>query len=229
VVEWKIQEDEFNQVWEKRRNPPIIESGVENGWSKGRINYLTFLIRIKNIDIIKKIQRIQTDLSKFPCIDPFPPQYFHITVKGTGCFLVNERKNPDEYTKDEIPELLDKAEKVFEDTKPFNVYLKNLNDFVAAIVIEAHDGGVIREINTKLIELPGVLTMDHDGSQFLPHMSICQFKSTERYFELISRLEEIREQDLGRIMVDSIELINARAFEGRYPVFSSMKEFRLGS
>jgi hypothetical protein len=156
-LDWRRQEEEFNQVWATCNQPPYVTySWVDNEWAKGRTNYLTFLIRVRESRIIERIKNIQGMLSDYNCIDPFPDKYLHITVKELNCFLVSEKHFTDEYTVEELPEIVRGAKEKFKLFKPFELKLKNLNNFKSTVCVEAHDGGVIKSINGALLQIPGV-------------------------------------------------------------------------
>lgn len=216
-------------MWAKRRQEPIVTgSWVDNDWAKGRTRYLTFLVRVTDRRIVRAVKETQSALTGFPCIDPFPEDYLHVTVKETGCFLVEEKKAPDEYTRDELPGLTRAAREILGDYKPFNVRLENLNNFKSTVCVQCHDEGVIREINGAMLEIPGIMRLRNDSPLFLPHLSIAQYKSVDGYRQLIEYLEERRETCFGALRVESVELVIAELPErGRYPKLRLVEEFRL--
>lgn len=223
------QSEEFNRVWAKRRQEPVVTgSWVDNDWAKGRTLYLTFLVRVTDGKIIEAVEETQSALTGFPCVDPFPANYFHLTVKETGCFLVEEKKALDEYTWEELPDLIEAARETLGGFKPFNVRLENLNNFKSTVCIQCHDGGVIRDMNRAMLEIPGIMKLRNDSPRFLPHLSIAQYKSVEGYRRLIEYLEKHRETYFGALRVGSIELAMAELPKrGRYPKLRPIEEFRL--
>jgi 2'-5' RNA ligase len=222
--------DRFNSTWEERLRPPkITENWVYNDeWAKGRTQYITFLIRIKESTIIEQVSRIQENLLQFPCVDPFPSEYLHITVKGTGKFLVGNKKNNDEIQSEELPKLISDAEIVLSSFSPFTVSLSNINCFTEVLCIEVYDEGVIREVNRTLSRVNGINKTKYDYPRFLPHMSISQFKCSEGYDDLIDYLEDARDVELGTTLIDEIELVKALLpKEGRYPRLETLHRFKL--
>ena len=190
-IDWLKQADEFNKIWEKRYQPPYVrDSWINNEWAKGRTNYLTFLARVRDKQIIDSIKKIQTELADYRCADTFPEKYLHITIKELNCFLVSEKRFPDEYTEEELPRLIKAAKEKLYPFKQFILRLENLNNFKSTVCIQAHDGGVIRNINRALLQIPSVYKLQNDYPRFLPHVSIAQYKSIEDYERLIKYLEE---------------------------------------
>jgi len=228
-LDYESQTKEFDAIWEQRyQSPFILESWTDNDWSKGRTKYLTFLIKINDQSIKKQITVVQEKLAEYRCIDPFPLDYLHLTVKEIGLFLVEEKTAADdEITRAELGLLIDKAGKIIKQYESFEINLERLNNFKAVVCVEGHDGGVIREINKNLGEKLRLKSLIHDPV-FLPHMSITQYKSTEDYQELIQYLEKERDTSIGTLIVDNVELVTAHLpISGKYPRIEILEEFPL--
>ena len=227
-LDYESQTKEFDAIWEQRyQSPFILESWTDNDWSKGRTKYLTFLIKINDQSIKKQVTIVQEKLAEYRCIDPFPLDYLHLTVKEIGLFLVEEKTADDEITRAELGLLIDKAGKIIKQYESFEINLERLNNFKAVVCVEGHDGGVIREINKNLGEKLRLKSLIHDPG-FLPHMSITQYKSTEDYQELIQYLEKERDTSIGTVIVDNVELVTAHLpVSGKYPRIEILEEFPL--
>ena len=219
----------YQRLWEMRKQPPIVtESWVDSDWARGRTDYITFLIRVEISEIVEKAQIVQDGFRDFRCADPFPTEYLHLTVKETGCFLVDEKERDDEITGEGINQLIESANEALDGMKEFKVEIRNINHFRSNIVAEAHDGGEIREMNRRLMSLDGVKAMNYDYPSFLPHMSLCQFKGLDDYTGLIGYLEGNRETSLGEFMVNNVELVKAiLPVKKRYPTLETIHRFRL--
>ncbi|HHL41617.1 MAG TPA: hypothetical protein ENJ36_03020, partial [Candidatus Bathyarchaeota archaeon] len=128
-LDYESQTREFDAVWEQRyQSPFILESWTDNDWSKGRTKYLTFLIKINDQSIKKQITVVQEKLAEYRCIDPFPLDYLHLTVKEIGLFLVEEKTAADdEITRAELGLLIDKAGKIIKQYESFEINLERLN------------------------------------------------------------------------------------------------------
>ena len=227
-LDFKSQTAEFNEIWSKRYQDPVItENWIETDWAKGRTEYLTFLIRVNNNDVVEKILEIQEELINYSCVDVAPERYLHITVKETGCFLVNEKKDIDELERCELENLVNQVGNLLQNFNPFKVRLSKLNNFKSAVVLEGHDGGVIRGINRALLNVNRIRKLYHDPF-FLPHVSIALYKSSNQYKDLLKLLEEKRETHLPSLWVESIELVIAHLPKHeRFPKLESVKEFKL--
>jgi 2'-5' RNA ligase len=222
------QEAKFNKVWERRSEPPYVtKSWVDNDWAKGRTDWLTFLIRVKDRNIINQIQKVQNELTRFECIEIFPEEYFHITIKELA-FLVKEKQHPDEITQEKLPTLIMSVQEKIRDFKPFEIELVNLNNFKSTVCVEGHDGEVINNINGTILAIDGVQKYKHDYPGFLPHLSVAQYKNKEDYEQLIEYLEYSRKKHIGPLIVDTFELVIAELpIKGRFPILMPLKTFHL--
>lgn len=220
----------YQRLWKMRSQAPIVtENWANSEWARGRTDYITFLIRVETPEIITAAQKVQEGLMAFSSADPYPSVYLHLTVKETGCFLVNEKESEDEITLEELTKLVESAREALDGLEGFTVNVQNLNHFRSNIVAEAHDGGEIREMNRRLLGLEGVQKMGYDYPSFLPHMSLCQFKGAEEHDRLVGYLEENRETILGEFRVESVDLVKAiLPVKERYPVLETIHTFRLG-
>jgi len=219
----------YQRLWQMRSQAPIVtESWANSEWARGRTDYITFLIKVEAPEIITAAQKAQEGLRAFSCADPYPAEYLHLTVKETGCFLVDEKESEDEITREEITKLVESAREALGTQEGFTVNVQNLNHFRSNIVAEAHDGGEIREMNRRLMGLEGVQKMGYDYPSFLPHMSMCQFKETDDHDQLVEYLEKNRETALGGLKVDRLSLVKAvLPVEERYPVLEVLDTITL--
>jgi len=220
-------ESRFSDVWRERNRiqPEITNDWVDNDWAKGRNQYLTFLIRIKDEKLIGKIIESQDKLSTIPCIDPFPKDYLHITVKGCG-FLAKSEKHEDDILIKNLQKIVSQAKEILQTFYKFNAVLSKLNIFSEVVLIEVHDEGKIGELNKGLQPIPEIKKTRFDYPNLLPHISIAQFQNDQELNRLISYLEKLRETEFGELTVNYIELVNAH-LSGRYPTLKTIHAFRL--
>jgi 2'-5' RNA ligase len=220
-------ESRFADVWRERNRiqPEIMNDWVDNDWAKGRNQFLTFLIKIKDEKLIAKMIEIQDKLSTISCVNPFPKDYFHITVKGCG-FLVQSEILEDDIPTENLQKIVSQAKEVLHTFHKFNLILSKLNIFSEVVLIEAHDGGRIGELNKGLQAIPEIKKMKFDYPNFLPHISIARFQNNQEFTRLISYLEELRETEFGELTVNYIELVNAH-LSGRYLTLKTIHALEL--
>ncbi len=208
--------------------PKIVEKNwVEsyNEWARGRDQYLTFLVRVKDDSMVKRIAEIQNKLSTNPCVDPFPKEYLHITVKGCG-FLAESERFEDDISRENLERIISQAKETLQTHSEFDVFLSKLNILPEVVLVEIHDKGRIGVINRELQSIQEIRKMDYDYPRFLPHISISQFKSQQEFNELVSQLERLRNTEFGELTVNSIELVSAN-LSRKYPTLKTIHSFKL--
>jgi 2'-5' RNA ligase len=207
-------EGRFADIWgERHRIQPTINDWADNDWAKGRNQLLTFHIRIRDEKLIRRINEIQDKLSAIPCCDPFPKDYFHITVKSCG-FLAKSREHEDDIPIENLQKIVSQAKGILQPFHKFNAVLSKLNILSDVALVEVHDKGKIGELNKGLQTIPEIRKMKFDYPNFLPHVSIAQFRNNQEFTGLISHVEKLRETEFGELTVSHVELVNAHCPEG---------------
>jgi len=217
----------FTDAWEKRKNVQlnVTKYWIDSDWTKGRNQFLTFLVKIRDEELIEKIAGIQRKLSTVSCVAPFPKDYFHISVTGLG-FLVKTEEHEDDILIDSLQRIINQAEEVLQRFSKFKVFLSKLNIFPDVVFVEVHDGGKIEEIFRRLQAIPEIAKRTFDYPSFLPHISIMHFLENRDCTRLIDHLEKLRGTEFGKITVNSIELVNAHLLK-KYPKLNTIHTFEL--
>jgi len=217
----------FTDVWERRKNIQlnVTKYWIDNDWTKGRRQYLTFHVRIKDEELIEKIVEVQSRLSTISCVAQFPKDYFHISVSGLG-FLAKSEEYEDDILIENLQRIINQAKEVLQPFSRFDVFLSRLNIFPDVVFVEVHDGGRIEQIFRRLQAIPEVRKRKFGYPNFLPHISIMRFRKDEDFTRLISYLEELRDTEFGKMTVNSIELVNAQLFK-KCPKLNTVHTFEL--
>jgi len=217
----------FTDVWERRKNVQlnVTKYWLDDDWTKGRNQYLTFHVRIRDEELIEKIVEIQSRLSTISCVAPFPKDYFHISVAGLG-FLAESEEYEDDILIENLQRIINQAKEVFQPFSKFDIFLSRLNIFPDVVFVEVHDGGRIEAIFRRLQAIPEIRKKKFDYPSFLPHISIMHFQKNENFTRLINYLEKLRDTEFGKMTVNSIELVNAHLFE-KYPKLNTVHTFEL--
>lgn len=203
----------------------VTKYWMDSHWTKGRTHYLTFVVRIRDEELIGKIARIQSELSTISCVAPFPKDYFHISVAGLG-FLAESEEYDDDILVGNLQRIVEQAKEALYSLHRFDVFLSKLNIFPDVIFVEVHDGGKIGEIFRRLRKIPEIGKRAFDFPSFLPHISIMHFQEKEDLTKLIGHLEKLRDMEFGRMTIQSVELVNAHLPE-MYPRLSTIYTFEL--
>jgi len=217
----------FSDVWRRRKNVQlnVTKYWVDDDWTRGRSQYLTFHVRIKDEELIEKIVEIQSRLSTISCVAPFPKDYFHISVAGLG-FLAESEEYEDDILIENLQRIINQAGEVFQQFSKFEVLLSRLNIFPDVIFVEVHDAGRIEEIYRRLQAIPEIRNRKSAYPSLLPHISIMHFQKNEDFIRLISCLEKLRNTEFGKMTVNSIELVNAHLSQ-KYPKLNTIQRFEL--
>ena len=220
-------DDRFTDVWERRKNVQlnVKKYWVDNEWTKGRNQYLTFLVRIRDAGLIEKIVEIQSGLSTISCVAIFPKDYFHISVAGLG-FLAKSEEYEDDIWVENLQRIINQAKEVLQPISKFDVFLSKLNIFPDVVFMEVHDRGKIEEVFRRLQAIPEIRKRKFDYPSFLPHISIMHFQKNNDFTKLISHLEKLRDTEFGKMTVSSVELVNAHLFK-EYPKLNTIHTFSL--
>lgn len=200
-----------------------------SGWAQGRAQYLTLLARIEDAPAREYIARVVERIADIPGVELFPDWYWHITIKGAG-FQVIKRGHDDDVLREDVPKLGGRAKGVFDSTPAFDVQLGPANAFPEVVIIEVHDEGAVRALNTRLLqEVEGIGRYPFDGAKFLPHVSIARFTSGEGLSALKERLAALRKDGAGpRFQVRRVELVKVWVSED-VPEFDTLATYALAS
>lgn len=217
----------FTDVWERRENVQlnVTKYWVDNDWTKGRSQYLTFHVRIRDEELIENIVEIQSRLSASSCVAPFPKDYFHISVAGLG-FLAKSEEYEDDILIENLQGIINQAKEILQTFSKFEVVLSKLNIFPDVVFVEVHDRGKIEEIFRRLQAIPEIGKRKFDYPSFLPHISIMHFQKNKDFTKPTSYLEKLRDTEFGKMAVNSIELVNAHLFK-KYPQLNTIHTFEL--
>ena len=219
--------DRFTDVWERRKNIQlnVTKYWIDDDWTKGRSQYLTFHVRIRDEELIENIVEIQSRLSANVCVAPFPQDYFHISVAGLG-FLAKSEEYEDDILVENLQRIINQAKEVLQQFSRFDVFLSKLNIFPDVVFVEVQDGGQIEKMFRGLQAIPEIRKRKFDYPSFLPHVSIMHFQKKKDFTRLISYLEKLRDTEFEKMTVNSIELVNAHLFK-KYPKLNTIHTFEL--
>jgi len=189
---------DFGSAWERflhLEELRLLEETQEAEWTRGRTEYLAFLITVSDEATREYIMRTLARIEGIPGVDPYPERYWHVTIKGVG-FLVDAPTQDDEVSAGDAERMAEAARPVLDGAAPFEVRTGPVSAFPEVVILEVHDGGRVRALNTELLEsAPGLMRYPIDGEVFLPHISIARFSSNEGLGELKEALASLRESE----------------------------------
>jgi len=203
----------FDEAWQRFQaldSLAIAGDTSEWGWSRGRAQYLTFLVRVEDTAALDHLSRVAERLAAIPGVEPFPEAYWHVTVKGAG-FQVIKRSLDDDILRQDVPRIAGKARALFASEEAFDAQLGLANAFAGVVFVEVLDGGRLRSLNDAACAgLPDVPAYPFDGAAFLPHVSVARFTSDEGLAQLWETLASLRGEGPGPpLPVRRVEFVKA--------------------
>jgi 2'-5' RNA ligase len=220
----------FDDAWRQfLASPSVRLDDLERaGRAGGRAQLLVFLVRVSDERAVERLLRVRDALDGIPGVDPFPQEYWHVTVKLCG-FQVIRRTREDDVLRDQIPLLLGQAAGALRREEAFEVELGRVNAFPSAVFVEVDDGGRLGRLNHALTEaLPSVHRYDVDGDGYLPHVTAARFTGQEGLAELKERLTRLHEERGGSLFVQQVDFVRVWLTE-EYPGFDTVRSFPLAA
>ena len=220
----------FDDAWARfQRRDALRLAGdtLEWEWTRGRAQYLTFLVRMDDPAVRTHLASLIERIAGIAGIEPYPEPYWHVTVKEVG-FQVIKRSRDDEILRGDVARLAGKARAILTGQPPYRASLGLANGFAGVVFVELIDGGdtdrLHRLLRDELSELPSAAV---DASAFLPHVSIARFTSNEGLDELKAVLGTLRQEPPGPSFTTSrVELIKAWLSE-EMPEFETLATYTL--
>jgi 2'-5' RNA ligase len=221
---------DFEQAWSRflsLRSLRLVQDTLEWEWSRGRTDYLAFLVVIGDREAQQHLSSIAGRISDIPGVELYPPSYWHITIKGAG-FVVDHPSRPDDISEEQLGEMVQAARDVFEKTPAFDVQIGLPSAFPEVAHLEVLDGGRVRELNSRLLErVPWLPRYPWDGPNWLSHISIARFTSSEGLDLLKERLTDLRRDPPGpSFRIREVQAIRARLAEAT-PVLNVIATYPL--
>jgi 2'-5' RNA ligase len=222
----------FDDAWasfQQRDSLRLAGDTLEWAWTRGRAQYLTFLVRVEDATAREHIARAQERIAGIPGVEPYPDWYWHITVKGAG-FQVIKRTHDDDVLRQDVPRIAAKARATLTREPAFDAQLGLANGFAEVVFLEAWDGGRTRQLNQRLCDaLPELPRYPIDGGVLLPHVSIARFTSNEGLAPLKQALADLRSDGPGpSFQVRRVEFVKVWLSEA-IPEFDTLATYSLAA
>ncbi len=220
----------FDDAWaqfQRRESLRLAGDTLESEWSRGRAQYLTFLVRMDEPAVRDHLAAVIERIAGIPGIEPYPEDYWHVTVKGAG-FQVVKRTRDDEILRGDVSRMAGKARALLTKQAPYRATLGLANGFGDVVFVEVGDGGGTAALNGLLLEGLDELTgAPIDAAGFLPHISVARFRSNEGLAQLKETLASLRKEPPGpQFTVQRVELVRAWLSEDA-PDFETLASYAL--
>ena len=221
----------FEDAWERFQALDSLRLSEETEWewSRGRAQMLVFIIRMEEPAVRRYAADVLERLSNIPGVEPYPAEYWHVTVKVAG-FQVIKRTHEDDVLRENVGRLGRKAAEVLSQQTAYEATVSLPNAFPEVIYLELHDDGKTRELNNALTNgIEQLISYPIDGEAFLAHMSIARFTSNEGLGQLKDTLAELRSERPGpAFQVRRVDFVKAWLSD-EVPEFQTLASLRLGA
>ena len=205
----------------------LVPDTLEAEWSRGRDTYLAFLIPIVDAAVASHLRKLAHAVEEIPGVEPYPEDYWHITIKGIG-FEGENAKSPDDVSRSAARSVAESARAIFAKQRPFEPRMGLAAAFPEVVFAEVWDAPPVRELNEKMLKaIPDLVRYPFDGSHFLPHVSIARFTSNDGLTQLKEMVGGLREEGPGPpFPVEEVSLVRAHLSE-RAPTLETIETYRL--
>ncbi len=190
---------------------------------------LVFLIRMEDPSVREYAANVLERLSNIPGIEPYPEEYWHITVKAAG-FQVIKRVREDDVLRKDVGSLGKEAAEVLSGQTAYEARIGLPNGFPEVVFLEVRDDGRTRDLNRALASgVEDLISYPIDGDAFLPHLSIARFTSNEGLAQLKGTLAELRGEAPGPpFQIRRVDFVKAWLSE-ETPEFETLASLRLAA
>ncbi len=222
----------FEDAWEQFQaldSLRLVSEATEWEWVHGRAQMLVFLIRVEDRAVRDYAGHILERLAGIPGIEPYPEEYWHLTVKAAG-FQVIKRTRDDDVLREDVGRLGRDAVRVLSALPAYEAQIGLPNAFAEVAYLEVLDGDKTRGLNDAVADgVPGVARYPIDGESFLPHMSIARFTSNDGLDQLKATLAELRSEEPGpAFQIRRIDFVKAWLSD-EVPEFETLAGISLAS
>lgn len=221
---------EFDAAWAQFKTLGalrLVPDTLESEWSRGRDTYLAFLTPVDDPAVVGYLRGVARAIEGIPGVEPYPEDYWHITVKGIG-FEARTSAQPEDVSASQVAGVAEAARDVFAGQPAFETQIGLVGAFPEVLLAEVWGSAAVRALNIRLIEtVPGVVRYPFDGGNFLPHISIARFTSNDGLAQLKEIISSLRDGPAGpAFIIREVHLIRARLSE-RTPSFETIEIFPL--
>jgi 2'-5' RNA ligase len=230
-MEMDTLQREFDDAWvgfQSLDSLRLLPDTLESEWMRGRDRYLAFLCPVTDPAVVGHLRDALRSLEGIPGVEPYPEDYWHITVKGIG-FEVEAPAQPDDVAQTEVAGIAGAAREIFAAQPAFDVGIGHLSAFPEGVFAEVRGSIPVRDLNRRVLEaMPGLVRYPFDGETFLPHVSVARFTSNEGLPELKETIGRLRDAPPGPMFrIAEVQLVRARLSE-RAPTLEAIETYLLG-
>jgi len=225
-------QSEFDAAWaacQDLNSLRLLPDTLESEWMRSRDTYVALLVPVTDSAVAAHLRQAVRGIEKIPGVEPYPEEYWHITIKGIG-FEARTPALPDDFPRADIANLSAAAREIFTAQPTFEVGIGPLSAFPEVVFAEVRNSITVRDLNRRLLEaLPNLVRYPFDGDAFLPHLSVARFTSNQGLPELKKTIGRQRKAPPGpTLRIAEVQLVRAHLSE-QAPILEPIDTYALGS
>ncbi len=181
----------------------------------GVVAMMSVQVWITDRSVRRRLRWVVESLRQTSCVEPYPDDYFHMTVVPPMLLTTREHRPPLLFSDGFEIQALGPMREALRDYEPFEVKIQGLNVFRDVLVAMALDGGHSAEVRRRLaVVLPELPDKYWNTLPAVPHISLAQFTGTGGIDELRDVVASLRDVDLGTLSVTRLYLVRSPLTEG---------------
>lgn len=175
-------------------------------FTRGRAQLLVFQAPMSALPVLDLAHQVLDELAGVEALLPLPDDVLHCSIRGAG-FQVIAKRRPDDVLREEVGAVAARADGALGAFAPVEVEVGPVGVFPDALILEVHDGGVLKPMRDALAESVGAdpFALAHD--QYLPHVSLAFFADASCGDALRELLPAIRGRPAVRVPVRRIDFV----------------------
>lgn len=174
-------------------------------FTTGRAQFLAFQVALGDLPIAGEIETVQDELAGIDGLALMPRDALHISIRGVG-FQVIARTRPDDVMREDVPRIAERAARALAGVSAIEAQIGPVNVFPDAVILEAHDGGRLRDLRASLDVIAPDDAFGFDHAQYLPHVTIAAFLDASVADVLRARIVALRDRPPRRATLTRVEL-----------------------
>ena len=147
---------EFEAAWaqfQTLESLRLVPETLEAEWTRGRDTYLAFLVPIEDPAVAEHLRKLVRAVDGIPGVEPYPEDYWHITIKGVGFENANPNHQED-VSRSAVRSVAEAARDVFAHQPPFEARLGLAAAFPEVVFAEVWDAPPVplEDVDLKVLQ-----------------------------------------------------------------------------
>ncbi|RDZ63187.1 hypothetical protein C5B90_08465 [Haloferax sp. Atlit-12N] len=199
---------DYDAVWSRTQtSDPTLQSGsFADQRARGLTEEYVCWVRIEDETVLDALSPVRTELGSIPGVSLDDEDTLHVTLKLVGFGPSESGNGSEKITPEELDTITRDLEAATADIDPFEVSIRRLNAFPSVVFAEPHADGQFRALHDRIRSLDGVPTFQYEGDDYVPHVSLAHFETTDGFERAYSWVRDNREIQVPDTTVSAFEL-----------------------